>query len=160
MLLFFPLSVSKGAINLSQGGLLASTLGSKQDEWANVTMPIGNGTLAIKPNISNGKKRPKFVKVAVASGFEDILYEKALQTHIDHAEKWGYPLYMARESAADGMFNKVAYIMDIVLNELYKPAEERMEWLLYVGSYMCPTLPGETMLTRLSSTATSMSTPS
>ncbi|KAF2103390.1 hypothetical protein NA57DRAFT_18268, partial [Rhizodiscina lignyota] len=58
-------------------------------------------------------------------------YEKALQTHIDHAKKWGYPLYMARENAADGMFNKVAYIMTVLLNELYKPADERVEWLFY-----------------------------
>lgn len=97
----------------------------------NHTMPVGNGTLEVVPEVAIGSNsRPKFAKIAVASGFEDVLYERALQTHIDHSERWGYPLYMARENAADGMFNKVAYIMTILLNELYKPAEDRMEWLL------------------------------
>ncbi|KAF1810388.1 hypothetical protein P152DRAFT_378212, partial [Eremomyces bilateralis CBS 781.70] len=58
-------------------------------------------------------------------------YERAIETHVQHALRHGYPLYMAREQAADGMFNKVAYIMNILLNELYKPAEERVEWLFY-----------------------------
>lgn len=93
-------------------------------------MPLGHGTLKIEPNTTLAEKRPKFAKIAVASGFEDILYEKALQTHVDHAEKWAYPLYVARENAADGMFNKVAFIINVLLNELYKPAEERVEWLL------------------------------
>lgn len=104
----------------------------------NRTMDRGHGTLTIKPNNTWHHQTPKFAKIAVASGFEDILYEKALQTHIDHAQRWGYPLYMARESAADGMFNKVAHIMNVLLNELYKPADERVEWLLYVLSEFSP----------------------
>lgn len=59
------------------------------------------------------------------------MYERALETHVKHAEKHGYPFYMARENAADGMFNKIAYIMNVLMNELYKPAEERCEWIFY-----------------------------
>jgi hypothetical protein len=93
-------------------------------------IPRGNGTFEMKPNAAAGAKAPRVAKVAVASGFEDIVYEKALKTHIDHAKRWSYPLYMGRETAADGMFNKIAFIMNVLLNELYKPAEERVEWLL------------------------------
>lgn len=123
-------------------------LRSNQNTSANNTteakpMPLGNGTLEIEPNTTALDKTTRFAKITVASGFEDILYEKALQTHIDHAEKWGYKLYMARENAADGMFNKVAYIMTVLLNELYKPAEERVEWLLCVLSLLPPSLPCE-----------------
>jgi len=96
----------------------------------NQTIPPGGGTLEFFPQL-NRTGPPRFAKIAVASGFEDILYEKALQTHFDHAEKHGYPMYMAREQAADGMFNKIAYIMTVLLNELYKPADERVEWLFY-----------------------------
>lgn len=96
---------------------------------ANKTMEIGNGTLTYKPN-NNDTKPARFAKVAVASGFEDILYEKAIMTHVRHAEKHGYPMYMARENAANGMFNKIAYVIDVLLNELYKPADERVAWLL------------------------------
>ena len=95
----------------------------------NGTEPAANGTEVYLPPVDL-VKRPRFAKVAVASGFEDILYEKALATHWEHAVQHGYPMYLARENAADGMFNKVAYIMSVLLNELYKPAEERVEWIL------------------------------
>lgn len=101
------------------------------DPKYNKTMEIGNGTLQIIPDTANYTKTARFAKIAVASGFEDILYERALDTHVQHAKKHGYPMYMARENAADGMFNKIAYIMDVLLNELFKPAEERVEWLFY-----------------------------
>lgn len=119
----------------------------------NRTMDRGHGTLTIRPNSTLHHHTPKFAKIAVASGFEDILYEKALQTHIDHAQKWGYPLYMARESAADGMFNKVAHILNVLLNELYKPADERVEWLLYVV-HLQKELPSDIIVT-LTSTPSS-----
>ncbi|KAF2396493.1 hypothetical protein EJ06DRAFT_524478 [Trichodelitschia bisporula] len=96
----------------------------------NKTVPPGNGTVKYLP-APNPVRKPRFAKVAIASGFEDILYERALDTHVKHAEKHGYPLYMARETAAEGMFNKVAFIMDVLLNELFKPADERVEWLFY-----------------------------
>jgi hypothetical protein len=72
----------------------------------------------------------RFAKIAVASGFEDILYERALVTHVQHAKHYGYPMYIGRENAADGMFNKIAFVMNVLLNELFKPAEDRVEWLL------------------------------
>ena len=97
----------------------------------NRTLPVGNGTIEIIPeSLVNTTKKARFAKIAVASGFEDILYERALDTHVEHALRHGYPMYMARENAADGMFNKIAYILDILLNELFKPADERVDWLL------------------------------
>jgi len=99
------------------------------DPAYNKTLAPGNGTIQMIPE-NNSAQKPRFAKIAVASGFEDILYERALDTHFAHAKKHGYPMYMARENAAEGMFNKIAYIMDVLLNELFKPAEDRVEWLL------------------------------
>jgi hypothetical protein len=102
----------------------------EMDPIFNQTVSQRNGSLEIIPAASPGKKS-RWAKVAVASGFEDIVYERALETHIRHAEKHGYPMYVGRENAAEGMFNKIAFILNIVLQELYKPAEERVEWLFY-----------------------------
>jgi hypothetical protein len=99
------------------------------DPVFNRTIPHGQGSLELIPKIPSGKKA-RWAKVAVASGFEDVVYEKALETHIRHAKRHGYPMYVGRENAADGMFNKIAFILHIVLQELYKPADERIEWLL------------------------------
>jgi hypothetical protein len=97
------------------------------DPLFNQTIAQGKGSLEIIPD---NAIRARWAKVAVASGFEDVVYERALDTHIKHAEKHGYPMYVGRENAADGMFNKIAFILHIVLQELYKPAEARIEWLL------------------------------
>jgi len=78
--------------------------------------------------------RPRFAKVVIASGFEDIVYERALDTHRRYAQKHGYPIYIARENAAEGMFNKVAFLQVVLLDELYKPREERVEWLFYTDA--------------------------
>jgi hypothetical protein len=97
------------------------------DPLFNRATPHENGSLEIIPDTP---KKARWAKVAVASGFEDIVYERALDTHLKHAEKHGYPMYVGRENAADGMFNKIAFILHIVLQELYKPAQDRIEWIL------------------------------
>jgi hypothetical protein len=102
----------------------------ENDPIFNRTATAGSGSLTIVPPLAAGKKA-RWAKVAVNSGFEDVVYERALKTHIEHAEHHGYPMYVGRENAADGMFNKIAFILSIVLQELYKPAEERVEWLFY-----------------------------
>jgi len=95
------------------------------------TVGVEKGTIGFTPEIlRNTTKKARFAKVAVASGFEDISYERALDTHKQHAAKHGYPTYIARENAADGMFNKIAQILHILLQELFRPADERVEWLL------------------------------
>lgn len=97
----------------------------------NPTVTFRKQTTKFTPEIPrNITKRPRFAKVTVASGFEDILYERALDTHILHAKRYGYPMYIARENVADGMFNKIAYILHVLLYELFMPADERVEWLL------------------------------
>lgn len=74
---------------------------------------------------------PRVVHVTIASGFEDILFERAIETHVSYAERHGYPFYIAREEAARGMFNKIAYLMNVVLTELNKSADQRCEWIFY-----------------------------
>jgi hypothetical protein len=116
-------------MHLPWGNAGQSSIKIEIDPSYNRTIAPGNGTIEIIPE-TNSTFKPRFAKIAVASGFEDILYERALDTHVQHAQKHGYPMYMARENAADGMFNKIAYILDVLLNELFKPAEDRVEWLL------------------------------
>ena len=93
----------------------------------------GSTTIYVPQEDANTRKysKPMIAKVAVASGFEDAAYELGLDTHRIHAERHGYPMYLTRESAIEGMFNKIAFIMRALLEELYKEPDERVEWLLY-----------------------------
>lgn len=58
------------------------------------------------------------------------LYERALESHIKHSEKWGYPTYVKRENEYCGYWNKPTFMISQVAQELAKPEEERMEWLM------------------------------
>lgn len=58
-------------------------------------------------------------------------YERALRTHVRHGERWGYPTHVLRNFlVANEFYNKPAYTIYLILEELGKPASERAEWIL------------------------------
>ncbi|CAD0112680.1 unnamed protein product [Aureobasidium uvarum] len=62
------------------------------------------------------------------------IYERTVKTHALHDRIHGYPLYVLRQSIMDDVWSKPAYILSLLLRELAKPAEERLEWLLWVDA--------------------------
>lgn len=66
---------------------------------------------------------------------EDInpLYERAVRTHKVHNERWNYPLHVLRHDVTGGFWNKPAYLMGIIVQELSKAPSERAEWIMYVS---------------------------
>lgn len=77
-------------------------------------------------------------------GPEHEVYERALKTHLAHAERWGYETHILREDIVgsgksgrdskghwqSGVFKKPLYLLSLVINELAKPSEERAEWIM------------------------------
>lgn len=58
-------------------------------------------------------------------------YERALETHVRHGERWGYPTHVLRNFLVKNEFyNKPAYMIYLILEELAKPFGERAEWIL------------------------------
>lgn len=62
------------------------------------------------------------------------IYERTVKTHALHNKLHGYPLYVLRQSIMDDVWSKPAYILSLLLRELAKPQEERLEWLLWVDA--------------------------
>ncbi|KAK0750599.1 hypothetical protein B0T18DRAFT_321234, partial [Schizothecium vesticola] len=88
----------------------------------------------------------RFAKISIMTGFENTVYERALDTHVQHALRHGYPIFIGRQSAINGIYNKIAYILNILLCELYKTPENRVEWLFYFDAdtiVMNPEIPLE-----------------
>lgn len=106
------------------------TITSRIDNYSHLLARNGSEVLLPKSTVGG---TPRIAKVTLASGIEDLAYERALDTHRDHARIHGYPMYIGRESAWPGAYNKIAYLMSILLNELFKPPEDRVEWLWYVS---------------------------
>jgi hypothetical protein len=90
------------------------------------------GTLWHQPSFIYGLKPYRIAKVSMLYG-DNKLYERALESHIRHGEKWGYPTYIKRQNEYCGYWNKPTFMIQQVAQELAKPEHERAEWLMYVS---------------------------
>ncbi|KAH8681685.1 hypothetical protein BX600DRAFT_491861 [Xylariales sp. PMI_506] len=93
-----------------------------------------HSTQLITPNIQNASYS-KVAKVAMCS-YQDTtqdatLFEHALQSHKEHNDRFGYLHYVLRRNLLTIPYSKPAYMLFIILQELVKPPEERLEWLLW-----------------------------
>ncbi|KAL1634105.1 hypothetical protein SLS58_010803 [Diplodia intermedia] len=74
----------------------------------------------------------RMAKVSVLYGDVDPTYERALRTHELHNRIHGLRGLVLRDQVVDGVWNKPAYILSILADELRKPPAARLEWLLWV----------------------------
>ncbi|KAF5010148.1 hypothetical protein FDECE_3694 [Fusarium decemcellulare] len=58
-------------------------------------------------------------------------YQKALQTHLIHSLVHGTQLDVLCSPIIDAIWNKPAFILSLLLDEMVKPAEERLDWLFW-----------------------------
>jgi hypothetical protein len=69
-------------------------------------------------------------KVHVLFGDPNPTYERALVLHKAHAKRNGHPMFVCREKILSGLWTKPAFILSVILAELAKPENERLQWLL------------------------------
>ncbi|KAL5338596.1 hypothetical protein BJX70DRAFT_398542 [Aspergillus crustosus] len=87
--------------------------------------------------------------VSMLHGARNNLYERALQSHRRHAERWGYGMDVLEHEIAAGYWNKPSYLLSIVVRELTRPVAERVEWLMWVDAdsiILNPAIPLEIFL--------------
>ncbi|THZ15867.1 hypothetical protein D6C91_06620 [Aureobasidium pullulans] len=76
-------------------------------------------------------KAARITKVTAHFGPQDPAYEQALLTHHQHAELHDYPVLDLQSKIIDDLWNKPAYLLSLVLDELRKPEGHRVEWLFW-----------------------------
>lgn len=69
-------------------------------------------------------------KVTILFHGRDPTLVRAIQTHEEHNRRYGYPLLLLRHTILDGIWSKPAYLLAVLLEELRKPEEHRLRWLL------------------------------
>ncbi|KNG79896.1 galactosyl transferase GMA12/MNN10 family protein [Aspergillus nomiae NRRL 13137] len=87
-------------------------------------------------------------KVTMIYGNNSV-YERALDTHKEHCRRLRYPLFVLRRPILDGVWNKYAILLSVLLQELEKPVDRQLQWLLWFDSdtvLMNPNMPLETFL--------------
>lgn len=61
----------------------------------------------------------------------NAVYERSVDTHIKHGEMWGVPTHILRHDIVEaGFFNKPAYILGLIIEEMAKPYGKRAEWIV------------------------------
>ncbi|KAL6229312.1 hypothetical protein BDW75DRAFT_235307 [Aspergillus navahoensis] len=73
-------------------------------------------------------------KASMLYGPRNALYERALQSHRRHAQKWGYGMEVLQNEIVTGYWNKPSYLLALVIRELSRPVNERVEWLMWVDA--------------------------
>ena len=64
----------------------------------------------------------------------NAVYERSIDTHIKHGEQWGVPTHILRHDVVEaGFFNKPAYILGLIIEEMAKTYGKRAGWIVYVG---------------------------
>jgi len=101
---------------------------------------ITSGSYAQKPNKAlhvpktldvHATGTSRILKLSMLYGKPNALYERALNTHQAHSTRWNHSFHVLREDLATGFWNKPTYMLNMLTEELMKPARERAEWLMY-----------------------------
>ena len=58
-------------------------------------------------------------------------YERALLSHKEHDQRYGYKHFVQRHGAIEGAWSKHAYLIHILVQELNKSPTERLDWLFW-----------------------------
>ena len=58
------------------------------------------------------------------------VYERAFRTHEEHSRRLGYPLLTLRKLVLEGVWNKYFVLLSAIVQELEKPVDRRLQWLL------------------------------
>ena len=74
---------------------------------------------------------PTFGKITASFGDLDPTYEAAIASHTLHNRFYGYPHFVLREQVMSGLWSKHAWMMTIIGQELSKPKEQRLQWLMW-----------------------------
>jgi hypothetical protein len=80
-----------------------------------------------------GGRRSSIGKVMMLYGNPTPVYERALKGHNRHNEMHGYSMHVLREQTLSEFWSKPAYILQVLLGELAKPAPERLKWIVCVS---------------------------
>ncbi|KAL4787119.1 hypothetical protein BJX76DRAFT_354528 [Aspergillus varians] len=98
--------------------------------------------------VASDDPQPTIGKVMMIYGNNSV-YQRAVETHKDHCQRLGYPLFLLQREVLDGVWNKLAYLSSIIVQELAKPEDQRLQWLFWADSdtiLMNPNMELETFL--------------
>ena len=89
-----------------------------------------NGQLEVVSNVRNAS----IGKVTMIYGNFMPVFERALALQELHNERWGYSMFTLRTQILEQYWSKPAYILKLLLEELEKPEDTRLKWLMWIDA--------------------------
>jgi mannan polymerase II complex MNN10 subunit len=75
---------------------------------------------------------PRLATVTAHFGNPQRHYQRALGTHVLHNAVQGTKLHVLSTKLIDDLWNKPAFLLELLLLEMEKPVSERLEWMFWV----------------------------
>ena len=124
---------------------------NRRAKLAKSNKPVLNDEVHVPTDRIAAGERPFLSKVSALTKDNegDSVYERALRTHAEHNRIHGYSSHVLRESVLESWWSKPAFLLDVMLQELKKPVQERLGWLFWHDAdtvVLNPNIPLETFL--------------
>ena len=85
---------------------------------------------ALAETTEGGPRIRKATMIYDSDKFNSV-YERSVDTHINHGKQWNSPVHLLRHDVVDaGFFNKPAFLLGIVIQEMAKPYGQRADWVV------------------------------
>ncbi|KAF1844373.1 glycosyltransferase family 34 protein [Cucurbitaria berberidis CBS 394.84] len=98
------------------------------------TLTSGAHNLTLTPAPWNATRQQNDIRIAKATIHYDrsnALYSQALALHEGHNKQFGYEMHVLRRRIVRGALNRLLFVQQLIITELQKREEERVEWIMY-----------------------------
>ena len=81
--------------------------------------------------VHEGGPRIRQASMIYASSEYNAVYERAIASHIRHGKRWNNPTHILRHDIVEaGFFNKPAFLLGLIIEEMTKPYGQRSDWIV------------------------------
>jgi len=92
--------------------------------------PGAHGTRESQVPLGVKRDGVRIAKASMHYGQQNEMLERALKSHERHNEMHGYAMAVLRRSVTNGYWNKLSYLLSLVVLELGRPEMERVQWIM------------------------------
>ncbi|CAD6577901.1 MAG: hypothetical protein ASARMPRED_008449 [Alectoria sarmentosa] len=139
----FYLLSSKSALpepHLSSRSLLTSAQWYESDVEKAVVSKSGETEVHLPDNmVQNWNKGSRIRQASVMIGDQHkLIFEPCMETHLDHARKWGYPTHILKHDLSGKagwirlVLEKSLHILSLLVSEMAKASHERADWVIWL----------------------------
>ena len=83
------------------------------------------------------KKGPRIRQASIIIGDQHkSIFEPCMETHLDHARKWGYPTHILKHDLSGKagwirlVLEKSLHVLSLLVSEMAKASHERADWIV------------------------------